>query len=59
MFGIWVNGNTFGSTNTAGVADNGITMTNFQIEVVPEPATISMIAIFGSAIFVIRRRFMI
>ncbi|MGJ8652270.1 MAG: polysaccharide lyase family 7 protein [Opitutaceae bacterium] len=32
MLGAWVNSNTFGSVNTSGVADNGITFTNIKVE---------------------------
>lgn len=57
MFGIWVNSNIFGST-TASDPDNGITLTNFKVELttVPEPATYA--AILGLAVlgFVAYRR---
>ncbi len=32
MLGFWVNSNAFGSSNSAGVADNGLTFTNVLIE---------------------------
>ncbi|MDP4644409.1 MAG: polysaccharide lyase family 7 protein [Opitutales bacterium] len=32
MLGAWVNSNTFGSTNGAGVPDNGIDFTNIKVE---------------------------
>lgn len=41
MFGIWANSNKFGSTNSSGDPDNGITLTRFSVELtqVPEPST--------------------
>ena len=34
MLGFWANSDTFGSSNTAGNPDNGITFSNIKVEVV-------------------------
>jgi hypothetical protein len=40
MLGFWANSNTFGSSNTVGNPDNGITFSNIKVEVVtPAPAS--------------------
>ena len=43
MFGIWANSDVFGST-TGSDPDNGITLTNFKVEVtsIPEPSSIKL-----------------
>lgn len=53
MFGIWVNSNTFGSTN-GDDPDNGITLSNFKV-VVPEPSSFAL-AIGGLLSLAVWRR---
>lgn len=55
MFGIWANSNTFGTSNSAGDADNGIKVTNLTVEVIPEPATLGLLALSGAVLFATRR----
>ncbi len=46
MLGIWVNSNTFGSTNSQGESeDNGITFSNVRVEVLGTPAAPPTLAI--------------
>ncbi|MDB4618374.1 hypothetical protein OAG53_01735 [Akkermansiaceae bacterium] len=37
MLGVWANSNTFGSSNLAGVVDNGLTFTNVNVGVIEVP----------------------
>ncbi|MEM9352326.1 MAG: hypothetical protein AAGA92_04880 [Planctomycetota bacterium] len=56
MFGVWVNSNTFGSTNSAGDPDNGITLTNVVVRTfVPEPTT-AVLLLVGLAVAPLRLR---
>jgi hypothetical protein len=51
MLAFWANSNTFGSSATAGTADNGIDFTNVTIEFIPipEPASLGLAAIAALA----------
>jgi len=59
MLAFHVNGDTFGSVNTAGMADNGINFSNVTVHVenVPEPSAITVIGLsLGMLAVLIRRR---
>ena len=60
MLGFWVNSNTFGSSNSAGDPDNGLTFTNVLIESTVSPIPVPAAAwLFGSALIglsVVRRK---
>lgn len=47
MFGIWANSNAFGNNTTAGDPNNGITLTNFKVEVtvIPEPSALVLMLV--------------
>ena len=45
MLGFWVNSNSFGSSNVAGTADNGLTFTNVMIESTVASVTTSAVDI--------------
>jgi len=56
FLGFWANSAVFGSSSTAGTADNGIDFTNVKIEfiaAVPEPA---MLPFFGASGLLVSRR---
>jgi hypothetical protein len=45
LLGFHVNASIFGSSNTPNTADNGIDFSNVKIEFVPEPASLSLLAV--------------
>lgn len=55
MLGAGASSGAFGSSNTPGDPDNGIDITNFKLEVIPEPATIALFGISGIALMFARR----
>lgn len=55
MFGVHANSGMFGSSSSAGDPDNGIDITRFTVEVVPEPATLGLLGISGAFILALRR----
>ena len=57
LLAFWANSNVFGSSPTAGQADNGIDFSNVQVEFIPapEPGTLSLLAI-ASTLTLARRR---
>jgi hypothetical protein len=61
MIAFWANSNIFGSSSTAGTADNGIDFSNITIEfnAVPEPALLAMLNLTAvlAAAATRRRRF--
>ena len=51
MLGFWANSNTFGSSNSAGDADNGLVFTNVTIESTVNPVPVpGAVWLFGSAL---------
>ncbi|MDF7807851.1 PEP-CTERM sorting domain-containing protein [Pontiellaceae bacterium B12219] len=56
MFGLWANSGVFGSSNSGGDPDNGITLTNVQVEVIPEPATLGLLGMASIVFLFMRRR---
>jgi hypothetical protein len=59
MLAFWANSNTFGTSGTAGQANNGIDFSNVRIEFIPEPST-AVLGILSAALVgaqgVVRRR---
>lgn len=55
MVGMGSSSGAFGSSNVPGEADNGIDITNFKVEVIPEPATLGLLALSGAVLFATRR----
>ncbi|MEM7576241.1 MAG: PEP-CTERM sorting domain-containing protein [Planctomycetota bacterium] len=54
MLAFHANSNQFGSSNSAGDPDNGLTFSNINVEFIPEPASMSLLALGGLAM--LRRR---
>ena len=50
--------NNSGTNIMVSASMNKVEMDNFQVDVIPEPATIGLVAAFGGAVLFIRRRFM-
>lgn len=56
MLAFWANSNVFGSSGTAGQADNGIDFTNVKIEFIPVPEPTSIVLLMFSALLAVGTR---